>query len=36
MKYEEPNMTILFFESIDVITLSSEPGGTGEDVEGPW
>lgn len=36
MKYEEPNMMIVLLNTIDVITLSSENGGSGEEVEGPW
>lgn len=36
MKYEEPKIEIIYLELGDVVTLSSETGGSGEDTTGPW
>lgn len=36
MKYEEPKIELVFFESGDVITLSGEESGPGVDTTGPW
>ena len=36
MKYEQPNMEIIVLEKLDVITLSVEGGGSGDDYTGPW
>lgn len=33
MKYQKPNMDILEFELKDVVTLSVEGDGSGDDVE---
>ena len=36
MKYEQPNMEIIVLEKLDVITLSVEGSGSGDDVTGNW
>ena len=36
MKYEEPNIEVLTIYNLDVITLSVEDGGSGDDYDGPW
>ena len=36
MKYEEPIMTILLLETEDIICLSSDPSGDGDNVNGGW
>ena len=36
MTYEQPNMEIIVLEKLDVITLSVEGSGSGDDVTGNW
>ena len=36
MKYEEPKIEIMSIELEDVVTLSKEQNGSGEDTTGPW
>ena len=36
MRYEEPNIEVLTFNNLDVITLSVEGSGSGDDYDGPW
>ena len=36
MKYEQPNIEIVMLEKLDVITLSVENSGSGDDVTGGW
>ena len=36
MKYEEPNLEIIELKMGDVVTLSVESGGSGDDATGPW
>lgn len=36
MKYEEPNLEIIVLNTGNIVTLSVEGSGTGEDTTGPW
>ena len=36
MKYESPIMEIMLIERRDVVTLSGESIGSGDNVEGGW
>jgi len=36
MKYEEPKLEIVTFEISNVVTLSAESEGTGNNTTGPW
>jgi len=36
MKYEQPNIEIIMLEKLDVITLSVESSGSGDNVTGGW
>lgn len=34
MKYDKPNMEILVFEELDIVTASETPMGPGEYIDG--
>jgi hypothetical protein len=36
MKYERPSMEIIMLPTVDVVTLSSESSGSGDNVSGGW
>lgn len=36
MKYEEPTITIIPLEMEDIVCLSVESGGSGDNVTGGW
>ena len=36
MKYEQPNIEIVMLEKLDVITLSVDKNGSGDNVTGGW
>ena len=36
MRYEKPNIEVLTFNNLDIITLSVEDSGSGDDYDGPW
>ena len=36
MKYEKPNMEILLLDVTDIVTLSSESSGDGDNYTGGW
>lgn len=36
MKYEKPSLELVVLEQGDIVTLSVEPGGSGNDVTGGW
>lgn len=36
MKYETPSIEIVMFEAGEIITVSVEGEGSGDDKEGPW